>query len=334
MKKDQIALVASIAFSVIFIYLIYFFGAKYIHADFLPDQGASWYYWKLPVATFWPRFTGWTFFILHLISIWYIAYLGSKAKKPFDDNISKYNYWMLGVNAFFIILHLVQTSIWYDTLAHDTPVWLSQYSVIVMLVLILIMVNGRQGLIFGKKLPIPANITNFVTKIHSYYIILALVFTFWYHPMEPSIGHFAGFFYMFMLFIQSSLMFTSIHTNKYWIFALQFLVLLHGTTVAVMQGNGMWPMFAFGFGFISVFTHIYILKLPKLATISLQIVYLLSVLFVYSGVSGVQRSFAKIYEISFIPVTEYALVIIFVLLISGGIWVKNLLSIKNISAVK
>jgi hypothetical protein len=318
MKKDQIALFGSIAFAVAMIAAITYFGSRYVHPAFLPDQGASWYYWKLPTVEFWPRFTGWLFFVLHLATAWTIAYKAKNEKKAFDNNLNKYNYLMMGTNVFFIILHLIQTSIWYDSLAQDTPVWLSQFSVIGMLVLILIMVNGRRGLFFGKKIPIPAEVTQFVTKWHSSYILLSLIFTFWYHPMEASIGHLAGFFYMFLLFAQSGLMFTKMHFNKYWIFTLEFAVLVHGTIVAIMQGNGMWPMFAFGFGFIAVVTHIYILNLPKWANIALQMAYVGAVITVYSGALGYFRPISKIYEISFIPVTEYLVVFILVGLIWGG----------------
>ena len=33
-------------------------------------------------------------------------------------------------------------------------------------------------------------------------------------------------------------------------------VLVHGAIVAVFQGNGMWPMFAFGFGAIFILTQL------------------------------------------------------------------------------
>jgi hypothetical protein len=326
MKKDQIALGISIIFSVLMLCAIAYFGSKYVHPAFLPDQGASWYYWKLPTVEFWPRFTGWLFFILHLSSTLFIAYKAKNDKEVIDNNLSKYNYLMLGTNAFFVILHLIQTSIWYDSLAQDTPVWLSQFSVIGMLVLILIMLNGRRGLFFGKKIPISTKVTTFVTKWHSFYILVSLIFTFWYHPMEASVGHFAGFFYMFLLFTQSSLMFTKMHFNKYWIFTLEFAVLIHGTLVAIMQGNGMWPMFAFGFGFIAVATHIYLLNLNKWINLILQFIYVAAVIAVYSSAFGFFRPISKVYEISFIPVTEYLLVFILVGAIALGFWIQEKLS--------
>jgi hypothetical protein len=317
--RSKFFITAVIAFNLL-TFATWYFGRNWIHAEFLPDQGASWYYWKLPVITFWPRFTGWLFFILHLLTSWFILY---KAKQEKDKHIesekfgelTKYNYALLFTHIGFSILHLIQTAIWYDSLAHDTPVWLSQYSVILMLVLIMILVNKSRGLIFGYKLPIPEAVVGFVAKYHSYYILLALIFTFWYHPMEVTAGHLVGFFYMFMLMIQSTLMYTKNHFNRLWIFILEILVLIHGTTIAIAQGTAtkdVWPLFTFGFGFIAVFTQIYILKLPKWGYILLQSLYFIAILLVYSGVLGIKRTFGQIYEIAFIPVTEYSIALFIV----------------------
>jgi len=51
---------------------------------------------------------------------------------------------------------------------------------------------------------------------------------------------------MFLLLLQGSLFFTRIHVNKYWSFAQEFVVLVHGAIVSVYQGWDLWPMFAFG----------------------------------------------------------------------------------------
>ena len=66
--------------------------------------------------------------------------------------------------------------------------------------------------------------------------------------MEPTSGHLIGFLYMFLLLLQGSLFFTRVHVNRWWMLVQEATVLVHGTLVAVMQGNGLWPMFAFGFG--------------------------------------------------------------------------------------
>src|SRR5262249_39192269 len=154
----------------------------------------------------------------------------------------------LGVNALFIILHFIQTHIWYDALAQNVSVFSSQGSVIVLLVWVLLMENNRRGLFFGQKMPISQCILQFARKYHGYYFSWAIIYTFWYHPMENTAGHLIGFFYMFLLLLQSSLFFTGVHINKYWTFTQEILVLAHGTMVAIVNGNNLWPMFFFGFG--------------------------------------------------------------------------------------
>ena len=58
---------------------------------------------------------------------------------------------LFAANAGFILLHILQTRIWYDGLAQNVSIWSSQGSVVLMLVLILLMENQRRGLFFGKK---------------------------------------------------------------------------------------------------------------------------------------------------------------------------------------
>ena len=68
------------------------------------------------------------------------------------------------------------------------------------------------------------------------------IYTFWYHPMVNPSAHLIGFLYMFLLLLQGSLFFTRIHINRWWTLLMEFTVLIHGTLVAVMQGNGIWPV--------------------------------------------------------------------------------------------
>jgi len=122
----------------------------------------------------------------------------------------------LAASAFFILLHFVQTHIWYDGLAQDVSIFSSQGSVIVLLVWVLLMENNRRGMFFGKKLPIKQEIIRFARKYHGYFFAWATIYTFWYHPMVNTSGHLIGFLYMFLLMLQGSLFFTRIHTNRWW----------------------------------------------------------------------------------------------------------------------
>jgi len=95
-------------------------------------------------------------------------------------------------------------------------------------------------------------------------------------------------------------------------------VLIHGTLVAVMQGNGIWPMFLFGFTGIFVITQMHGLGLRLWQKWLILAAYIGSVLAVYS-----QRGWAQINEIVRIPVIDYVAVVILALLFGGGLWVAK-----------
>jgi CHASE2 domain-containing sensor protein len=75
---------------------------------------------------------------------------------------------------------------------------------------------------------------------------------------------------------------------------------VHGALVAVMQGNNMWPMFAFGFGGVFVITQMHGLKFPAWLRWSILAAYLGLALFVYSG-----RDITMIHQITWIPLIDY-----------------------------
>ena len=69
-KLDVVALWGGILFSFAFVALIWWAGPRLDAIELLPDQGASWYYWKLPDPTFWSRATAWGFYLAHQIAFW------------------------------------------------------------------------------------------------------------------------------------------------------------------------------------------------------------------------------------------------------------------------
>ena len=129
------------------------------------------------------------------------SYYAQTRVKKYSTGLHPVNLIALGANVFFILLHFVQTQIWYDGLAQDVSIFSSQGSVILMLVAILLMENKRRGLFWGKKVPLGKRVLSFVRKYHGYLFAWATVYTFWYHPMENTVGHLIGFFYMFLLLI-------------------------------------------------------------------------------------------------------------------------------------
>lgn len=305
--------------------------------DFYPnaeiyDTGFNYYLWKFRTIdqTLGARITAWAFFFLHFGVIGYLFDKLKKDQKNKQDGYSKYNIYLLLANAFFIILHYVHTWVWYDALAQDTPVWSSQGSVIIMLVLILIIENRRRGLFFGKKMPFPKESTRVIMKNHGIYITLATIFTFWYHPMENTPWHIVGFLYMYLLFIQMSFSRTKLHTNKYFNVSLEVMVLFHGTAVAFYSGNAPWAMFLFGFAAIFFITQIYGLGLSKRSIHIAQGIFVVIALVTYSGLIN-DKTFSEINEVIRIPFIEYVLVYVFVYVIYAWIkipfnkWVKRVI---------
>ena len=299
-RGDVRGMVGGIAFSLVFTALIAWAGQFLDRSVLLPDQGASWYYWKLPNPTFWTRATAWGLYIAHQVTIWALIYYAQSRASKYSTGLHRFNIWAMGANAFFIVLHLIQTHLWYDGLAQDVSIWSSQISVIILLVWVLLMENRRRGLFFGKKMPISKQVTDFARRYHGYFFAWATIYTFWYHPMETTPGHLVGFLYMFLLLLQGSLFFTRIHVNRYWTFVQEFAVLVHGTLVAVFQGNGMWPMFFFGFAGLVVITQMHGLRLPSWAKWLIFAAYAGAALAIYS-----QRGWNKLYELASIPLIEY-----------------------------
>lgn len=315
-KTAQWALWGGILFSLAFTALIWAADPWLagVRATLLPDQGAAWYWWKLPEPTFWTRATAWGFYALHQVALWGLIYYAQTRVKKYASGLHPINVLALGVNAFFVLLHFVQTHVWYDGLAQDVSIFSSQGSVILLLVLVLLMENPRRGLFFGKKAPLSKEVVRLVRRYHGYIFAWAVVYTFWYHPMETTTGHLIGFFYTFLLMLQGSLFLTRLHVNKWWMLVQEVTVLFHGTLVAVYQGNGIWPMFLFGFAGIFVITQMHGLGWSRLTRGLVLAVYVAGVLLVYS-----QRGWAQLNEIVRIPVIDYLLVFLIAGILSGGI---------------
>ena len=310
---------AGVAFSALFTLLIWALDSRLASIALLPDIGASWYYWKLPAPTFWTRATSWGFYLAHQLAIWGIIYYAQSYRKHrYTKGLHKVNIWALAANAFFIFLHLIQTHIWYDGLAQDTPIFSSQGAVIVLLVWVLLMENNRRGQFFGRAAPFSKEVVRFARTYHGYFFAWAIIYTFWFHPMVSTSGHLIGFFYMFLLLLQGSLFYTRVHTNRWWTFGLEVTVLVHGTLVAVMQGNGIWPMFLFGFAGILVVTQMYGLGLSLPIRLLILGVFVGSALFVYSDLG-----WYRLNEVVRIPIIEYASVFVLAGLFWLGLWVAR-----------
>ena len=291
-------------------------------ATLLPDSGAAWYYWKLPHPELWASISMWVLYLAHQITVWVLIAKLKNAPRPEADTIGKYNLQLLIANAVFIVLHLVQTVLFYDALAQFTPVMSSQGSVIVMLVMMLILLNSRRGLFFGKKVYLPPLGVAATQKVHGFYISWAVVFTFWFHPMEGTLGHLLGFLYLFLLMGQISLARTTWHTKIGWLTFLEVFVAVHGAVVAIVAGNGMWPMFFFGFMMMFIVTQMFGILKNKIAIIGVIASYVALVLVTYSGAlgnlfSGTSVGWSDIHQITWIPVILYGLVFVLAWVFAG-----------------
>jgi hypothetical protein len=328
-QNANLILWGCVVFSVAYTALIYSLGPLLAdtRAQLLSDQGVAWYYWKLPDPTFWSRATSWGFYLLHQLAVWGTIYYAQTGVKRYTSGLHPINVIALGINAFFALLHVVQTHVWYDGLAQDVSIFSSQGSVIVLLVWVLLMENSRRGMFFGYKLPLRQNIIQFARKYHGYFFAWAIVYTFWYHPTETTNGHLWGFFYTTLLLLQGSLFFTKAHVNKYWTFFLEFTVLAHGTLVAVQQGNGIWPMFFFGFGGIFIITQMHGLGLSRLVRGGLLAAYIAGALYVYNS-----RGWDKLNEIVRIPIIDYVAVLLLAGIFGSGLWIARLVRGKTAPA--
>jgi hypothetical protein len=217
---------------------------------FAPDRGDMWYFWQLLEPTALTRLAVWVPYSLHQVAIWFLIYQSQHIRPRYVFGLHTFNLWALGINAFFVLAHIGQTKIFYDGLAQDVPEFTSMMSVILMLLLILLMENGRRGLFFGKKVRSIIPVGDTVKRYHGYYFSWAIIYTFWYHPVELTSGHMAGFAYMSLLLLQGSLFFTRFHVNRWWTMSLETLFVLHGALVAytILQKDqvGPWSMFLFG----------------------------------------------------------------------------------------
>jgi hypothetical protein len=314
--------------SVIFVCLIWFLGpnlSRFLDI-LLPDQGATWYYWKLPERTQNSMLIVWALYLVHQIGSWggiYWAQTNLKGKLS-SINLTRYNVFMLSWNTAFMILHLIETHLLFNGLAQDVPIWTSQGSVILMLVFVLIIENRRRGLFLGKRIDKPLNlqVTGFIRRTHMYIVAWALVYTFWFHPMAVDPQLLSGFIYMFFLFTQMSLAWTWVHLDARWIVFLESYVAIHALIVAVyntiQHGSlSMWPMFFGGFAFMFVFTYQFGLKLSKRLNISIIGAYLLFLFWLYAPTPfgyGRGLEFLMRAEFLWIPIILYLLSLMF-----GGI---------------
>jgi hypothetical protein len=319
-----------VAFAIGFCALIWLLGPSLAHFTdtFIDRNDLDWYYWQLPVRDVLGMAIVWAIYLANQIAVWMVIYFAQKDIKGFRTErirgLPKYTYYALAIIVSFVVIHLIQTQLWFDGLAKDVPIMTSQGSVIVMLSVILVMENSRRGLFLGKKAgkPFTDSVAGFFRRTHMYVFAWALVYTFWFHPMAADPQLVSGFFYMFLLFTQLVLAWTPLHLNKGWIVFLEAYVAIHAVIVAIWNwdffgGLVMWPMFFSGFAFMFVFTYMYAFKVPKWAWGAVTALYFGFLVWLYAPEPygfgrGVQ--YAMRMEFLWIPMILYGLAGLFAVL--------------------
>jgi uncharacterized membrane protein YhdT len=278
------------------------------------------YPWRLAEPNAVARLTAWGFYLAHNLIAWAIIYLARRSRPGYSSDLRWFNWALIATNLLFVGVHILQTQLWYDGLAADVPELSALGSVALVLIVILILENPRRGLLLGEKIRFHQRFVRVAREYHGYFFSWAIIYTFWYHPTEGTAGHIAGFFYMFMLFVQSALLFNRAHLNRWWTLSLEAFVLIHGVTVAVLQGNTMWPMFAFGFGAIFVLVQMYGLGLN---TWTRRIFWVLFIVLAVGTYAYLGR-LSEIHEILRIPVLDYLVIGLLYLIFLAGLGISKL----------
>lgn len=259
------------------------------------------YPWQLAEPGAAARITAWAGYILHNTIVWAILFLAQRHRLKFSSELRWFNWALAATNIVFVVLHILQTRFFYDGLAQDVPEVTALGSVAIMLIVIIVFESPRRGLILESKFRFRDGFVHIMRKYHGYFFAWATIYTFWYHPTEGTWGHLMGFLYMFMLFVQGTLIFNRAHINRWWTFFLEVFVIIHAVMVAVLQGNAMWPMFAFGFGAMIVLTQMHGLGLGRAVKRGLAIGFILLVVGYYAFAGRL----AEIHEVIRIPVIDY-----------------------------
>jgi|TARA_B100001964_G_scaffold122338_1_gene135702 hypothetical protein len=275
-------------------------GSRLASFEIVGPTIAFQYPWRLAESTHVAQLTAWLGYAMHNLYVWFVLAWTQRQKPSFDAKLRGFNWALLVGNAVFILLHILQTQLFYDGLAQDVPEATALGSVALMLMVILVLEAPRRGLFFGRA-RLDRRLTRTLRKYHGYLFSWAIIYTFWYHPTEVTQGHLIGFFYMFMLLWQSVLIFNRAHINRWWTLALEIAVIPHAILVAIAQPEAPWRMFGFGFAAIFIVTQLHGLGFNRTTRSVFAAIFVVALLLAY----GVFGDIGSIHEILRIPVAEF-----------------------------
>ncbi|KAL1919133.1 uncharacterized protein VTP21DRAFT_2515 [Calcarisporiella thermophila] len=196
------------------------------------------------------RISAWMGYIVHQLGQWGVLYLVHRKGVAWGNHYGPLNWLMVGVNGFGVAYKFIQCHWLYGGLAEDFPEAMAQASVVMWIPIVMLMEMPRRGLVLGniKRFASSSEIVAFFRKYHGYVISFGVTFTFHYHPLEGTLGHLSGFFYMFlMLFGQTTNFGVHDHRNRSWTLALETLVWLHAVLTALLQTGPPTTIFFGGF---------------------------------------------------------------------------------------
>ena len=71
--------------------------------------------------------------------------------------------------------------------------------------------------------------------------------------MEGYFGHLYGFFHVWLVMLQGSLMYTTAHVNRYWRLVCEAWVLIHAMVISMQTlSSNSWPVRCPAFGVVWV----------------------------------------------------------------------------------
>ena len=143
-RKDIVFLLIGVAVCALFTAMRWLTGGRLNHfrETLVEDQGFSWYYWKLPNPNAWTQSSAWLSYAAHQLLSWLLILRAQRKKLVYTStSLHQENVLSLILHTSFVLWHLLQTHLFYDGLAQDVPVWSPQFSVIVILVVVMIIEN-------------------------------------------------------------------------------------------------------------------------------------------------------------------------------------------------
>ncbi|RMG51727.1 MAG: hypothetical protein D6716_05400, partial [Chloroflexi bacterium] len=156
----------------------------------------------------------------------------------------------------------------------------------------------------------PPELVRFARRFHGYIFSWASTYNFWYHPIDPKPLHYTGLFHTLLLFVQSALIYTKAHRDPRWTLVLELMVLPHAVVSTLYKRSGLGAMFTFSLLAMFVINQMHGLGLSQRARWTIGAAYATTAL----TYCGVRREWHRLPDILRIPILEYGVLGILVLL--------------------